>query len=62
MRKLSLIFPQNKKGNINTKTVKNVNNFVRCLHEFKKPLPQFKDFEGEALSYVENSILCKSSE
>ena len=28
----------------------------------KKALPQFKDFEGEALSYVENWILCKSAE
>ena len=25
-------------------------------------LPQFKDFEGEALSYVESWILCKSAE
>ena len=28
----------------------------------QKALPQFKDFEGEALSYVENWILCKSAE
>ena len=28
----------------------------------QKGLPQFKDFEGEALSYVESWILCKSAE
>ena len=28
----------------------------------QKALPQFKDFEGEALSYVENWILCKSAQ
>ena len=28
----------------------------------QKALPQFKDFEGEALSSVENWILCKSKE
>ena len=28
----------------------------------QKALPQFKDFEGEALSYVENWTLCKSAE
>ena len=28
----------------------------------QKALPQFKDFEGEALNYVENWILCKSAE
>ena len=29
----------------------NVNNFVRCIHESKKGLPQFKDFKSDALSY-----------
>ena len=28
----------------------------------KKGLPLFKDFEGDALSSVENWILCKSAE
>ena len=28
----------------------------------QKGLLPFKDFEGEALSYVENWILCKSAE
>ena len=28
----------------------------------QKALPQLKGFEGEALSYVENWILCKSAE
>ena len=32
------------------------------LTRIQKALPQFKDFEDEALSYVENWILCKSVE
>ena len=36
MQKLPIIYPQNKKRDINKKTVQNVNNFIRCLHEFKK--------------------------
>ena len=36
--------------------------FHEMLTWIQKALPQFKDFEGEALNYVENWILCKSAE
>ena len=32
------------------------------LTRIQKALPQFKDFEDEGLSYVENWVLCKSVE